>query len=171
MLPSVRVLGPTRPLQPGRAGVYRRHFAGHRFAGAGQRQDRRNAGLRAGRPEGRRRAEARRDPGRAARPHEPDRTPSYYGVKNGDRMKLRIESSLHAGAGRPAGAGRRRQQAGSPSRHRRRQRRRSGPCHVGGTVEAMTCGRCNLESDNLDDLKFLTTFPLFLLWSMHYGKG
>ena len=36
--------------QPGRAGVYRRHFAGHRSAGPGQRQDRRHARLRAGRP-------------------------------------------------------------------------------------------------------------------------
>ena len=38
------------------------------------------------------RAARRRDPRRAARPHEPRATPTYYGVKNGDRMNLRIES-------------------------------------------------------------------------------
>ena len=73
MLPTVRVLGPTRPAQPGRAGVHRRDFAGHRPPGAAQRQDQRHARLRAGRPQGRRRAEGRRDPRRAARPHELDR--------------------------------------------------------------------------------------------------
>ena len=41
MLPNVRVLGPTRGLQPGGAGVHRRDFAGHRPAGACQRQHRR----------------------------------------------------------------------------------------------------------------------------------
>ena len=53
----------------------------------------------------------------------------HYGVKNGDRMSLRIASQLQHDLRRSAGAGRQDQQAGSASRHRRRQRRRSGPCH------------------------------------------
>ena len=73
MLPTVRILGPDAAAQPGGAGVHRRDFAGHRRAGAAQRQDRGHARLRAGGPEGRGGTEARRDPRRAARPHEPAR--------------------------------------------------------------------------------------------------
>ena len=63
---------------------------------------------------------------------------AYYGVKNGDRMSLRINSTCSLMSRRSAGAGRRHEQAGSPSRHRRRQRGRPGPCHEGGIIEAIT---------------------------------
>ena len=63
--------------KPGRVGVYRRDFAGHRHSRATQRQDRRHARLCAGRPGGRRRAERRRDSRRATRPHEPGATPGF----------------------------------------------------------------------------------------------
>ena len=63
---------------------------------------------------------------------------AYYGVKNGDRMNLRIESLVHAGARRSAGAGRRDQQARSAPRHRRRQRGRFGSRDEGRIVQAVT---------------------------------
>ena len=71
MLPSVRVLGPDAAAQPGGIGLHRRHFAGHRAAGARQRQDQGQRRLRAGWSQRRRRACRGRDPRRAARPHEP----------------------------------------------------------------------------------------------------
>ena len=69
MLPTVRVLGPHAAGNAGRTGLHRRHLAGHRPAGAAQRQRQGHAGLRARRPQGRGRIETRRDPRRAARPH------------------------------------------------------------------------------------------------------
>ena len=92
MLPTVRVLGPTRPHSQVELAFTDAISLGIDAPGPPQRQDRGHARLRAGRAQGRRRAERRRDPRRAARPHEPRATPSYYGVKNGDRMNLRIES-------------------------------------------------------------------------------
>ncbi len=50
----------------------------------------------------------------------------HYGVKNGDRMKLRIEWSC-TWSWRTCWCGPTKQQAGSPSRHRRGKRRRPGP--------------------------------------------
>ncbi len=135
MLPTVRVLGPTRPAQPGRVGVYRLDFAGHRRAGAAQRPDRRHARLRAGRPQGRGGAEAGRDSRRAARAHERAGRRALLASRTASSMRLRVESAaLHDGVRGPAGAGRRDQQAGSASRYGRGQRLLPGRGHEGGTA-------------------------------------
>ena len=92
MLPTVRVLGPTRPAQPGRAGLHRR---ASRWAST---LPVRHSGKIEGTPgcvlvgpkgvveltEGVIRAERH--------VHMNLEDAEHYGVKNGDRMKLRIES-------------------------------------------------------------------------------
>ena len=52
----------------------------------------------------------------------------HYGVKNGEYMKLRIQSTCSDGAGRVIGSRRCHQQIGSAHRYRRRQRGRFGSC-------------------------------------------
>ena len=85
---------------------------------------------------------------------------AYYGVKNGDRMSLRIESHVLGGVRRSAGAGRRDQQAGSAPRYRRRQRRRSGSRDASRIVEAMRTARPSGEprSAQFESNPFLLVF-------------
>ena len=61
---------------------------------------------------------------------------AYYGVKDGDRLHLRVKSDLLGGAGGPAGAAGAGEQAGSPHRHGRRQRGRPAARDAGSNCSS-----------------------------------
>ena len=91
VISNLRILGPCRDSQPGRAGLHRRDRAGLRHSGAHVRRDRGHPGLHADGPERLLRNGRGRDPRRAARAHAPGR-----------RRLLRREAPGHHGCGSTA---------------------------------------------------------------------
>ena len=136
MLPTVRVLGPTRPHSQVELAFTDAISLGIDAPVRPSGNIEGTPGCVLVGPQGRGRTEGRRDPRRAARPHEPPRRRVLRREERRPDEPARRVAAVHRGSRGPAGAGRRDEQAGSAPRHRRRQRLRPGPCDQGRVVEA-----------------------------------
>ncbi len=132
--PSVRILGPTRSATRRRTGVHRRNLLGDRSSRPPERRYSRHAGLHADRTGSIDLKQGVIAPSGTSTWGRPTR--SFTGVKDGQRMSLRVNSP---GDGVRESARSRRQghQARSAFGHGRGQRSGLGTCPIRGVVESM----------------------------------